>query len=39
MINLLVKIPHTGSSFTNKKILDDEYDAIAVALTHSAITH
>ncbi len=30
MVNLLVKLPP-------KKMLDDEYDAIAVALTHSAI--
>jgi crossover junction endodeoxyribonuclease RuvC len=30
MVNLLVKLP-------KKKMLDDEYDAIAVALTHSAI--
>jgi crossover junction endodeoxyribonuclease RuvC len=29
MVNLLIKIP-------KKKALDDEYDAIAVALTHSA---
>lgn len=32
MVNLLVKIP-------KKKMLDDEYDAIAVALTHCAIIH
>jgi crossover junction endodeoxyribonuclease RuvC len=33
MISLLVKLPgKTG-------ILDDEYDAVAVALTHAAIIH
>jgi crossover junction endodeoxyribonuclease RuvC len=39
MINLLVKIPAKtkNSSLISKTILDDEYDAIAVALTHSAI--
>ena len=31
MVNLLVKLP-------SKDMLDDEYDAIAVALTHSAIS-
>jgi crossover junction endodeoxyribonuclease RuvC len=30
MLHLLVKLPK------NKKTVDDEYDAIAVALTHSA---
>ncbi|MEI6396566.1 MAG: crossover junction endodeoxyribonuclease RuvC [Candidatus Taylorbacteria bacterium] len=32
MVNLLVSLP-------KKKMLDDEYDAIAVALTHAAIIH
>ncbi len=45
MIRLLVKIPNTEhlssntkTTSTQPKILDDEYDAIGVALTHSAIS-
>ena len=37
MIHLLVSMPKISSAITNKKRLDDEYDAIAVALTHNAI--
>lgn len=38
MVNLLVKLPSTNTDGSPKKMLDDEYDAIAVALTHSAIS-
>ena len=34
MIHLLVDLPKTSP-----KILDDEYDAIAIALTHSSLIH
>ncbi len=41
MIHLLVKLParetKKSAGMAAQKILDDEYDAIAVALTHSAI--
>ena len=39
MVNLLVKIPAKNPEANTKTMLDDEYDAIAVALTHSAIIH
>jgi crossover junction endodeoxyribonuclease RuvC len=38
MVNLLVKIPTNNPDGTLRTILDDEYDPIAVALTHSAIS-
>ncbi len=38
MVNLLVNIEASNPDGAQKTILDDEYDAIAVALTHSAIS-
>ena len=38
MVNLLVKIPVRTNRATTKTLSDDEYDAVAVALTHSAIS-
>lgn len=37
MVSLLIKMPGKSREGGANKMLDDEYDAIAVALTHSAI--
>jgi crossover junction endodeoxyribonuclease RuvC len=37
MIGLLIEMPAKSSNHGADKILDDEYDAIAVALAHSAM--